>query len=137
MHSHEDKVRMIEFYLRCNRRAAAVIKEPDYPNRQTLRLRYRKFEENKKATFKRLTMGRPPTEIDSAAHRKQRTRPLRGINQTLASPTHSATSPASTVAIPMQRPYPRQQPQPTQQAVSRANNPKATSNQQAITSLRS
>ena len=34
-------------------------------------------------------------------------------------PIHSATSPASTVAIPMQRPYPRQQPQPTQQAAPR------------------
>lgn len=119
MHSHEDKVRMIEFYLRYNRRAAAVIKEPDYPNRQTLRLRYRKFEENKKTTFERLTMGRPPTEVDSAAHRKQRTRPLRGISQTLASPIHSATSPASAVGIPTQRPYPHQQPQPTQQAAPR------------------
>ena len=34
-------------------------------------------------------------------------------------PIHSATSPASTVAIPMQRPNPRQQNPPTQQAPPR------------------
>ena len=47
-------------------------------------------------------------------------------------PIHSATSPASTVAIPMQRPYPRQQPQPTQQAAPRQavpNSPPQTTKQ--------
>lgn len=34
-------------------------------------------------------------------------------------PIHSATSPASTVAIPMQRPNARQQPQPSQQTAPR------------------
>lgn len=53
-------MRALELYLRYDRSAAAVINELSYPDRQTLRLRYRKLEVSKKTAFRYLTMGRPP-----------------------------------------------------------------------------
>ena len=47
MYSHEDKMRAVEPYLRYDRSAAAVINEFGYPSRQTLRLWYMEFAENR------------------------------------------------------------------------------------------
>lgn len=96
MHSHEDKVRMIELYLRYNRSATPATNDPGYPNRRILRLWHRKFEGNRDTTSRYLTLGSPP-------YRGQ----LRRTPQ---------TPPAPTAAIPMRRPNPRQQHPSTQQA---------------------
>lgn len=80
MHSHEDKVRMIELYLRYNRSVTPVTNDPGYPNRRILRLWHKKFEVSRKTTSRYPTMGRPPTEVDCAARRKQPARPLHATN---------------------------------------------------------
>lgn len=67
-HPYEDKMRALELYLRYDRSAAAVINELSYPDRQTLRLRYRKLEVSKKTSFRYLTMGRPPLQRSIAPH---------------------------------------------------------------------
>ena len=49
----------------------------------------RKLEVSRKTTSRYLTIGRPPTEVDCAVHRKHRTRPLR-IASHPASPIRTA-----------------------------------------------
>lgn len=63
-----------------------------------------------------IKIGRPPTEVDCAARRKQPTRPLHATSHPHPPICAATPYPAPTAAIPKQRPYPRQQPQPTQQA---------------------
>lgn len=60
MHSHENKMRTIELYLRYNRSATPVINDSGYPNRCILRLWHRKLEVSRDAVFRYLTTGRPP-----------------------------------------------------------------------------
>ena len=106
MHSHEDKVRMIELYLRYNRSATPATNDPGYPNRRILRLWHRKFEGNRDATSRYLKIGRPPTEVDCAARRKQPARPLPTTSHP-PSPSHATTSyPRPAIVIPLQRPKP-------------------------------
>lgn len=110
-------MRALELYLRYDRSAAAVINELGYPNRQTLRLRYRKLEVSKKTAFRHLTMGRPPTEV--VLHRAPQTTcsTVAHSQQALTPPIRAATPyPAPTAAILKQRPNPHQQRPPTQQA---------------------
>ena len=68
MHSHEDKVRMIELYLRYNRSATPATNDPGYPNRRILRLWHRKFEGNRDTTFRYLKIGRPPLQRSIAPY---------------------------------------------------------------------
>lgn len=118
-HPYEDKMRALELYLRYDRSAAAVINELSYPDRQTLRLRYRKLEVSKKTAFRHLTMGRPPTEVDCAARRKQPARPLHATSHP-PSPIRAATPyPRPAITDSKQRPNARQQPQPSQQTAPR------------------
>ena len=116
MHSHEDKVRMIELYLRYNRSATPATNDPGYPNRRILRLWHRKFEGNRDATSRYLKIGRPPTEVDCAARRKQPARPLHVISHP-PSPSHAKTPyPRPAITDSKQHPNPHQQHPPTQQA---------------------
>ena len=106
MHSHEDKVRMIELYLRYNRSATPATNDPGHPNRRILRLWHRKFEGNRKTTSRYLKIGRPPTEVDCAARRKQPARPLHVISHP-PSPSHAKTPyPRPAITDSKQRPKP-------------------------------
>lgn len=115
MHSHEDKVRMIELYLRYNRSATPVTNDPGYPNRRILRLWHKKFEVSKDDTFRYLTMGRPPTEVDCAARRKQRARPLRIASKPSHPPPIRAANPARA-----NRRHPQAAPKPTPTTLAHA-----------------
>ena len=132
MHSHEDKVRMIELYLRYNRSATPVTNDPGYPNRRILRLWHRKFEGSRDTTSRYLKIGRPPTEVNCAARRKQRTRPLRIASKPRIPQSAPQTPPEPTAAIPKQHPNPHQQHPPSQQAAPRQavpNSPPQTTKQ--------
>lgn len=79
----------------------------------------RKLEVSKETAFRHLKIGRPPTEVDCAARRKQPARPLHATSHP-PSPSHAKTPyPRPAITDSKQRPNPRQQPQPTQQAAPR------------------
>ena len=123
MHSHEDKVRMIELYLRYNRSATPATNDPGYPNRRILRLWHRKFEVSKDTTSRYIKIGRPPTEVACAAHRKQPARPLHVISH-LRPPSYATTPyPRPAITDSKQRPSPHQQRPPTQQTPPRQATP--------------
>lgn len=109
-------MRALELYLRYDRSAAAVINELSYPDRQTLRLRYRKLEVSKKTSFRYLTMGRPPYR-GRLRRTPQATRSTVARNQPPPSPIRTATPyPRPAITDSKQHPNPRQQHPRSQQA---------------------
>ena len=84
----------------------------------------RKLEVSKDTTSRYLTMGRPPTEVDCAARRKQPARPLHVISHP-PSPSHAKTPyPRPAIAIPLQRPKPTPAKSTHATSISLASSPK-------------
>lgn len=137
MHSHEDKVRMIELYLRYNRSATPVTNDPGYPNRRILRLWHKKFEVSKDDAFRYLAMGRPPTEVDCAARRKQPARPLHVISHLHPQATPQPPTPDQPSPIPNSAQTHASSIRPRNKQPLGKQPQTATTNQQAIISPRS
>lgn len=84
----------------------------------------RKLEVSKETAFRHLKIGRPPTEVDCAARRKQPARPLHATSHP-PSPSHATTPyPRPAIVISLQR----SKPTPTTLAhatnIPSASNPK-------------
>lgn len=72
-----------------------------------------------------LIMGRPPAEVNCAAHRKQRARPLRIASKTSLPPIRTATPhPRPAIAIPLQRLKPTPAKSTHATSISLASSPK-------------
>lgn len=74
----------------------------------------RKLEVSKETAFRHLKIGRPPTEVDCAARRKQRARPLR-IASKPSHPPIRAANPARA-----NRRHPQAAPKPTPTTLAHA-----------------